>query len=207
MSPLISLWHPSSPSPSLYHISQNSKEPQVPAVITQTVLGERHLPAPGSGCDRDAALPSQPCLCLSSPSFFLKWSLLDRILQAFYLFFFSPPSMVLLFSISMHCTSLCAFAVLILFTSPSLITTQFYFYFLIYILLGFFLTFSLPLIALSNALCSFSLSLIFLYDFIFPKPMHFPFSSVYPVFIISIFLLHLVILQFVFVVNVNISIF
>lgn len=31
--------------PSLCHISQNSKELQVPSVITQTVPGERHLPA------------------------------------------------------------------------------------------------------------------------------------------------------------------
>lgn len=36
VSPLISLWHPSSPSPSLYRISQSSAEPQVPAFITQT---------------------------------------------------------------------------------------------------------------------------------------------------------------------------
>lgn len=39
MSPLIGRWHPSSPSPSLSPISQNSEEPQVPAVITQTKRG------------------------------------------------------------------------------------------------------------------------------------------------------------------------
>lgn len=67
-----------------------------------------------------------------------------------------------------------------------LITTLFDFCFLIYIFPDIFLTFSLSLIALSNALCSFSLSpkSDFSVFFHFSQPCAFSlFSSIHPIFI------------------------
>lgn len=158
MSPLISRWHPPSPSPSLCPIRQNSQEPQVPAVITQTksVTG---IKAPSGsrlgGGDRPAALAPPPSG--TARAFLHLPSSINLNFYQGFCRFSAFSSLVLQFSIL---TPLRAFALFILslFGSPPLITTQFQFCFLIYIFTGSFLTFPLSLIAISNALCSFSLS-------------------------------------------------
>lgn len=112
--------------------------------------------------------------------------------------FFCSPSSSLFLAPLLTLLGVCPLYLLCLFSSSPLITMQFYFCFLIHICTDIFLTFSLPLIALSSAVCSFCFhhSLILLYSFVFPGYVPFPFSFLFTVYFFSPEFEHAIIFKF-----------